>query len=349
MSAEIAAPLPRDVGRVLVIELAGLGDNVHLLPALWLVRRRWPQAELHVMTPAPIADLYRLTPWVNRVWPYPTAPKPGLTDSLRWARKLRAAHFDATIDVKATDRSSLLAWATRAPLRIGRRPADGGPPGWKALFTRVATTPYYTEPMFLQKWRSLRQLGFDEPAAAPAFHVDIDPRWRRAAGIEADDEGGYLHVSPCTTAVARELPASQLARLIERVCAAFPGLRVTLSCADNARERSRLAEIASLLSRPPWKAFAGTLDIAALAAVIETAALHLSGDTGSLHLAMMTRTPALAWFRHHKGEQEWIPHGAQYRVLIGPDSAPRDAAHGIADDALFAAASEILAQRPGPR
>jgi ADP-heptose:LPS heptosyltransferase len=192
----------------------------------------------------------------------------------------------------------------------------------------------------------LRQLGFDEPAAAPEFHVDIDPGRRRAAGIDAGDEGRYLHVSPCTTAVARELPAPQLARLIERVCAAYPELNVALSCADNARERSRLAEIGSLLSRPPWKTFAGTLDIATLAAVIETAALHLSGDTGSLHLAMMTGTPAFAWFRHHKGEREWIPHGAQYRVLIGPDSEPRDAVHGLDDDALFAAASEILAQRP---
>lgn len=349
MNPRSAAPLPPDVGRVLVIELAGLGDTVHLLPALWLVRRRWPDAELTVLTPAPIADLFRLTPWVDRVWSYPTTPKPGWMGSLQWARKLRAAHFDATIDVKATDRSSLLAWATRAPLRIGRRPADGGPPGWNTLFTRVAATPYYTEPMFIQKWRSLRQLGFDEPATAPEFHVTIDPAWRRAAGIGASDEGRYLHVSPCTTALARELPAAQLARLIERVGAAHPDLRVILSCADNTRERGRLAELSSLLSRPPWKAFAGTLDIAALAAVIETAALHLSGDTGSLHLAMMSRTPALAWFRHHKGEHEWIPHGAQYRVLIGPDSEPRDAAHGLADDALFGAASEILAQRAVPR
>ena len=77
MSASNPDSLPKSVGRVLVIELAGLGDNVHLLPALWLVRRRWPQAELTVLTPAPIAALYRLTPWVDRVWPYPTTPKPG--------------------------------------------------------------------------------------------------------------------------------------------------------------------------------------------------------------------------------------------------------------------------------
>lgn len=347
MSARDAAPLPVGVARVLVLELAGLGDNVHLLPALWLVRRRWPNAELHVLTPAPVAALYRLTPWVDRIWSYPVAPKPGWAQSLRWARRLRAARFGAVVDVKATDRSSLLAWASRAPLRIGRRPADGGPPGWRTLFTHIAAAPYYTEPMYVQKWRSLRQLGFDEPAGEPEFHVVIDPRLRREAGIGAEAEGGYLHVSPCTTANARQLPSLQLAHLVERLCTAHPGLRVALSCADNARERTNLAEVASLLSTPPWKTFAGTLGIDALAAVIEGAALHLSGDTGALHLAMMTRTPALAWFRHHKGEREWIPQGPQYRVLIGPDSEPRDFVHGISDDALFAAANEILAPRAG--
>jgi heptosyltransferase-3 len=345
MSVRDAAALAPDLERVLVLELAGLGDNVHLLPALWLLRRRWPDAELHVLTPAPVAALFRLTPWVDRIWSYPVAPKPGWVRSLGWARKLRAARFGAVIDVKATDRSSLLAWASRAPLRIGRRPADGGPPGWRTLFTHVTATPYYTEPMYVQKWRCLRQLGFDDPPGEPEFHVAIDPRLRREAGIDADADGRYLHVSPCTTANARQLPSLQLAHLIERLCAAHRGLRVVFSCADDARERTKLAEVASLLSTPPWKTFAGTLAIDGLAAVIEGAALHLSGDTGALHLAMMTRTPALAWFRHHKGELEWIPQGPQYRVLIGPDSEPRDGVHGLADDALFAAAREILAPR----
>src|SRR5439155_507517 len=64
--------------KLLVIELAGLGDNVHLLPALWLVRRQWPGAELHVMVNANVASLFKLTPWVDRLWSYPSAPKPGV-------------------------------------------------------------------------------------------------------------------------------------------------------------------------------------------------------------------------------------------------------------------------------
>lgn len=321
------------------MELAGLGDNVHLLPALWLVRQRWPQAQLHVMVNAPVAGLFRLTPWVDRVLAYPSTPKPGLAGNWDWGRRLRAEHYDVAINTTGSDRSSLLTWLSRAPERIGRLPADGGPAGWRLLFTRVMQNPYYEEPMYRQKWRCLKQLGFD--GEAPEFHVDIDPQWRRAAGIEAADEHRYIHLSPFTTADRREPPPAQIAELAARLRAEFPHLRLVLSCAGNAREQAKMAALLPLLAEPPWKVFAGTLDVAGLAALIQTCALNLSGDTGSLHLAMMTAAPAVAWFRSHQGEREWIPHGTQYRVLIAPGGAD-DALHGIDTDALVQAVREVL-------
>ena len=214
--------------KLLVIELAGLGDNVHLLPALWLVRRQWPGAELHVMVNANVASLFKLTPWVDRLWSYPTAPKPGVRENLRWASALRREHFDCVINTTGSDRSSLLTWATRARERIGRRPADGGPPGWRWLFTRVVETSHYLEPMYLQKWRCLKQAGFDAGASAgdsPEFHVTIDPALRRSAGIGAEDEGRYIHISPFTTADARELPREQMVTLIAGLRADHPDFR----------------------------------------------------------------------------------------------------------------------------
>lgn len=42
-------PAASPARKVLVIELAGLGDNMRRLPALGLVRNCWPRAELQVM------------------------------------------------------------------------------------------------------------------------------------------------------------------------------------------------------------------------------------------------------------------------------------------------------------
>ena len=332
------SPLP-EARKVLVMELAGLGDNVHLIPALWLVRRRWPEAELHLMVNAHVASLFKLTPWVNRILPYPSSPKPGLRESLRWAGELRREKYDVVVNTTGADRSSLLTWATRAPRRIGRRPADGGPPGWSALYTDVVEQPFYREPMFRQKWRCLFQAGF--PAGAePEFKVEIDPALRRQAGIEPGDEGTYFHVSPFTTADERELPAEQVVELIAGLRAAYPEKRIALSCAATDRERDRMGALLAQVKEPPWRVYAGTLDVAALAAVIEKCTCNLSGDTGSLHLAMMTRSPAVAWFRAHRGEKEWTPEGPRYRVLVSEGGA-RDALNGIETRALLQAVAKV--------
>jgi ADP-heptose:LPS heptosyltransferase len=328
--------------KVLVMELAGLGDNVHLLPALWLVRQQWPDAELHLMVNAHVAGLFKLTPWVDRLWAYPSSPKPGFAGGLKWSGNLRREHFDCVVNTTGSDRSSLITWTTGASVRLGRRPADGGPPGWSALFTHVMQHPHYERPMYLQKFDCLRDAGFGKPGDKPEFHVTIDPGLRRAAQIEPDDEGRYIHVSPFTTADERELPPVQVAELVSALRVLHPDLRIVVSCAANQRERAKLDTLLDLLHEPPWRVHAGTLGVDGLAAVIEKSALSLSGDTGSLHLAMMTRAPAVAWFRTHKGEREWIPEGPQYRVLISEGGA-RDCLHGIDTDALLKACGEVLA------
>ena len=328
--------------KVLVMELAGLGDNVHLLPALWLVRREWPDAKLHLMVNAHVAGLFKLAPWVDQLWSYPSAPKPGPAGSLAWSRNLRRERFDVVINTTGSDRSSLITWTTGAPVRIGRRPADGGPTGWSLLFTHVMEHAHYEQPMYLQKWECLRDAGFGKPGDKPEFHVSIDPALRRAAAIEPEDEGRYIHVSPFTTADERELPAEQVADLVQRLRTAHPQLRVVLSCAATDRERGKMERLLPLLREKPWRMFAGTLGVDGLAAVIEKSALNLSGDTGSLHLAMMVRAPAVAWFRTHRGEREWIPEGERYRVLIA-EGGPRDCLHGIDTDALVRACGEVLA------
>ena len=330
------------------MELAGLGDNVHLLPALWNLRRKLPQADLHVMVSEHVGDLFRLTPWINRVWLYPRVPRrPGLVENIRWARRLRAERFDLVVNTTGSDRSALLTGATGAQQRFGRRPPGGGRFWWPWMFTRVLEYPFWQEPIYRQKLAVFAQAGLaDESAQAAHFEVAVDSAWRRELGILSDEDRSYIHLSPCAGHPQKELPLQQLAHLYARLREAFPWLHIVLSCADLPRERQRLEALLPLLPERPWKIFAGTLDIPKLAALIQGAALHICGDSGSLHLAFMTGVPAVAWFRAHVNQKEWIPQGPHYRVLVAPDAEPRDALHGIDNNALLAAARELLEQEP---
>ena len=328
------------------MELAGLGDNVHLIPALSALRRHWPAAELHVMANGHVAEIFSLMPWINRVWAYPSSPRPRLAGYLSIARELRSARFDCAINTNGSDRSSLLTRATGALHRISRRPADGGPPGWSLLFTQTHDVPFHQQPMYLQKWEFMRAvLGQFEgagPGTQPEFPVSIDVGARRTRGIGEVDDRRYLHLSPFTTSPARELPLEQLAQLVAGLRSRAPHLKVVLSCSPNPREMAGMDALLGLLRAPPWKVFRGTLGIPALASVIDGAALAFSGDTGGLHLAMMSGTPAVAWFRAHRGQREWIPVQPQYRVLTAEGGAT-DALQGISTEGLLGAAQDLLA------
>jgi ADP-heptose:LPS heptosyltransferase len=314
------------------MEVAGLGDNVHLLPALWLARRTYPDAQLHVLAASGAASLFKLTPWVDRVWSYPWNPRPSMLEQLRWGMTLRAQRYDLVINFSGSDRTTLLAGMSGAPQRWGRRPHDGGMIGFGMFYTRVLEQPFYTRPMFMQKFDCLAAQGFSG-CTAPEFHIEL----------AAPAETGYIHVSPCTTAPRRELPLAQLAELLNTLSREFPERRLVLSCAPEPRERERLAALLPLLAVPPWQVHAGTLDIPGLASLIKGAALHLCGDTGALHLALMTGTPAVAWFRKHAhdAEREWIPPGPRYRVRVSNEGS-EEALGGISTGALLDDARELL-------
>jgi ADP-heptose:LPS heptosyltransferase len=332
---------PARLRKLLVMELAGLGDNVQLLPALWGLRQSLPKAELHVMVSAHAAELFRMTPWVDRVWAYPRLPRrPGLIGNLRWLRDLRRQHFDLVFNTTGSDRSALLAGLSGARLRYGRRPPSGGRFWWPWMFTRIVEHPFRTEAMIRQKLAVFAAAGF--PADDVRFQVSIDVEARRRHGIAARDDRHYLHLSPCAGEPMRELPIAQLAQICRELWATRPDLKLVVSCADLPRERERVDELLGQLGERPWKVFVGATSIPELTSILQGAALHLGGDSGSLNLAVMVGTPAVAWFRELIHVVEGMPTGPNYRVLRAPDTPQRDALHGIDTNAVVAAARELL-------
>lgn len=340
-SAENFLQRTRAAKKVMVLDLGFLGDTVHLLPALWMVRQAYPQAELHVTVAAHITSFMDCVPWVNHVWGYMRYPRHAtLQENWQMISRLRREKFDVLINLNGSDRSSWLTFFSGARERLGRVPKGGGPPFWRRMFTAHVQHPFGGEPIYTQRCRCLAKAGF--PFTQPEFHVEIDPAILRAAEISTGDTGTYFHISPFTTADYKELPPEQLAELIAALGKTFPPKKLVLSCAPTEREQIKMAELLALLPRKPWRVFAGNLNLMQIAAVIQHGALHFCGDTGTLHLAAMTGTPTVAWFWPNPGLREWVPTGEKYRVIVGANES--DAAHlgKISTDDLIAAAQSVL-------
>jgi len=325
----------------MVLDLGFLGDTVHLLPALWVVRQAYPSAELHVAVSANITSLMGCVPWVNKTWGYMRYPRHAtLKENWQMITRLRREKFDVVINLNGSDRSSWLTFLSGAPERLGRRPDDGGPPFWKRMFTAHVAHPFTEEPVYEQRCRCLEKAGF--PFTAPEFHTQVDPAGLRAADINAADKGNYFHISPFTTADSKELPPAQLAELIAALAKNFPDKKIVLSCAPVKRELEKMEKLVALLPQKPWRVLAGNLTLTQLAAVIQHSALHFCGDTGPFHLAVMTNTPTVAWFWPNPGLRQWLPTSGPYRVLVGQNEPGEHFLGGIATENLVATTQSVL-------
>lgn len=339
----------RDAKKVMVLDLGFLGDTIHLLPALWMVRQAYPQAELHVTVSSHVVSLMDCVPWVNRVWGYMRYPRHAtLRENLDMVSRLRREKFDVLINLNGSDRSSWLSFLSGARERLGRMPDDGGPPLWKRMFTAHVQHPTGTEPLYMQRCHCLEKAGF--PHRQPEFHVEISPDFFRRADVSEADKGTYFHISPFTTADYKELSPAQLADLIAMLGKDFPEKRVVLSCAPTPREQAKMEQLLPMLPRKPWRVFAGNLSLNQIAGVIQHSALHFCGDTGTLHLAVMTQTPVVTWFWPNPGIKEWVSSGEQCRAIIGSNPPGETFLRGITTDALIQAVKEIAeCRRFAPR
>src|SRR5438477_6661505 len=120
----IEFPSPPD--RILIIKPSAIGDVVHTLPILNLLRRRWPNAHIAWLVTPTCAGLLEGHPQLSKVirferrrlahsWWNPAAA----ADLFGLTRELRRGEFDLVVDLQGLFRSGWLTFATRAPLRVG--------------------------------------------------------------------------------------------------------------------------------------------------------------------------------------------------------------------------------------
>ena len=328
--------------KVLVLLWGALGDVVHSFPALWSIRQAYPQARIDVLTSGSGAALLGLLPWIDSTI-VQASRKTGLNlKELRQIFALRRAGYDLSINLPGTNHGCVLAWAGGARRRIGRRPYWDNKAGWRLLQHEVMDFRYAQEPMYRQWLNCLAQGGF---SAEAHFKVSLPGDALDGTGICAADRGGYIHVSPNCSGDSGQLPAPQMAELLEQLHRRLPQYRMVLSSMATERERSRLAQVLQGLSFKPWKIYQGSLDVTQLAGVIQGAALHLSGDTGPLHIAWMLDTPSLSWFRVKFDNLEYLPPPPRHRTLL---SRTEDAElTGLDTTALCQAALELLGAAAG--
>jgi lipopolysaccharide heptosyltransferase II len=287
--------------KILLVRLRLIGDVVFTTPLLSALRRQFPDAHLTYAVEPPAAPIVHDHPAVNELIVIPKASGfARLRADLATARRLRRARFDVAIDLHGGPRSAWLAWASRAPMRIGYRI-----PGRTWMYTDVVERTADNAPRHsvVNQWDLLRPLGVPSPdperdpvtmIERPEIHAHVA---RRLADIGIDTHAPLIVVHVSAGNPFRRWPPAAFEAMIEGLARRDPSRRIIVTSGPSdalaattivTNVRHRLATLADAVPLPP------DCDLHELHSLIGRAALFIGGDSGPLHIAATTRTPIVA-------------------------------------------------------
>jgi heptosyltransferase II len=281
------APVGGETGRrgVLLIRFGAMGDVILASPAARTAAEAAGPVDFAVK--APYLPLLRSNPAVREV--LPLGGEDGAFRAL--VRRVRAARYEAVIDLQNSPRSRLLALLSGAPVRgtvrIGRVK--------RFLLVRFGWDLYGDAlPVPLKFIRAASAAGARDDGRGLDLPVDPDESAAldgrlKTAGLPPDRP--LVALAPGAGRATKRWPAERFgaaaaALLKAGYAAAFVG---------GAGDRTACAA-ARAAAGGPSADFSGALSLAGTAALIARSRLCVTNDTGIMHMASALRVPCVAVF-----------------------------------------------------
>ncbi len=106
--------------KILVRGTNWIGDAVMTLPAIASIRKTFPSAEVQVLAKPWVAEVYKLSPDVDRIFLFKEPGEhQGIAGKLKLASELKRGNFDLAIYLQNAIEAAILGWLARIPLRAG--------------------------------------------------------------------------------------------------------------------------------------------------------------------------------------------------------------------------------------
>jgi ADP-heptose:LPS heptosyltransferase len=298
------------IRRIATFHLNSLADLLFTLPALHTLREAFPEAQISTVVRPGLAALLEDSPLVNELL---LRPKGGLSAQAALMARLASGHFDIAVSFSRSRQCSLLAFATRAPVRIGFQGAK-----MEALLShQVVNEGPFCVDAALDLMRALglapRRLdygGLLQTALSHSLAVDeiLEKNGISGPFIVANvsgERGGDKRP-------ILEWPIEHWAQALSELSPRWPVVLVGGRAAPQVTEKLSGA-VAD---------FGGKLSLPALAALCGKARLFMGSDGGILHLAAAMQTPVVGIY----GPTDWQetgPRGVTHRIVRHPvDCSP---------------------------
>ncbi|CAK0771096.1 Glycosyl transferase family 9 [Gammaproteobacteria bacterium] len=263
--------------KILAIQFKYLGDVVFITPALFALKKQFPEAEIHVLVAREAMPILEHIPWISKVWGFPrTRGKIKFSESWPVVQLLRREKFDRSVDFCGNDRGALLSFLIGAKIRIASFDPSVARLR-KAAYTQVVSAKDLPIP-WVDRHLSLISKAWNTPIPEGLKTlVEADPRHVEEAKKLLQGHTVLCHVG--TSQPKKEWPTQHWFEFFQLAT----DHQLIFSSGRSEREQKLLTDLQSLapdiFTLPPIS------DLALFLAVLKQARVVISGDTAPLHFA----------------------------------------------------------------
>jgi len=251
------------VHSILIIKPSSLGDIVHTLPAVALIRETYPRADITWVINPEFAPLLRGNPAVDHVHLFPRSDFVGLGAPRSfgpWWKSTRELRPDLALDFQGLLRSALIAKISGAKQIYG---LSDGREGSRLFYHRVATA---NQEHAVKRYLKLAELAGAEVGRALEYQLpsgDPLPRF--------DEYPPFILLHPFARGGGKSLSRA----VIEEMCRAFAPTRVVV--VGKAQQKVRSLDNCVELTNQTT--------LLQLIRLIRSARFVISVDSGPMHIA----------------------------------------------------------------
>lgn len=297
--------------RILVVDSGDLTELLFFAPVLAHLKYRFPGMRVTMLVREGNSELLRTMDQISEMITYePSHLSPTSATYFSLLRRMKSRKFDVTflLGRQFSFARSLIAFMTRAPLRVG--------------FTRQFTYPFlnceirYSNDNQYEAPRAigfLNALGISPGEALPGWKLPKqDARWasQMIHFRKPEKDTRLIAVDPGIGKARHRLVDKSFAMMVNQICERYPSRVLILS---NNLDKRGLARFKSMLN----------VDIIDLEpknvkealALLSRADLLLSGNTDFFHFSVSMRLPTLGFFTRFDG-QNWYPKGTPWVQII---------------------------------
>ena len=274
---------------ILIIKMSSLGDIIHALPSLYVLRKTYPRAKITWAVHPAFAGILPGKPWIDEVYLVDRKRIKEFSYLRELHRDLKKCHFDLVIDLQMIAKSGIVSFLSGCRSRIGYQDAREG----SFLASRPISGPHKNDHIIEQLLDVMRYLGCRiDKIEFPIHDYTKEMETVKALLKKEGVSRSYVVLVPGTRGEAKKWPIAywgELAKeLSERgIYNIIAGTAGEMEMGEQIKAASPSSYTVNLM---------GKTSLLELTALEKRASLHISSDTGSLHIANAVHTPLIALF-----------------------------------------------------